>query len=334
MRNLIIAALGMLLLVSGALATGTGNEVLAVVDQETVGTCIVGANVFQGTTLDANLLGCDSVLEQNMFVQANGNDLVGMANFEDDDLFPGMGEEGEAGEGEGFVGNNFIQTGAMIFNSTGSDVGFQDIDLIANDNCGTIGNFSQMAIQMADSIGCDNNIFQDTDAIATDNSFTLGFTTQASLMDVCVEGIDNDIDQIATQDIFNTCLTRSSTSQQAVLTQDIVGCGNTNDLPDSDEDGQVSLQEILNSDLTNSQTLQAVSLNEQITGSDNAAGQFGYTIIDNSCFTNSIATQSIAERFASLGCDNIVDQDAVLENLDNSLVGGRLVQQTSINTNA
>lgn len=356
MRGLIIAALGLLMLVSAASATGTANSVISEVFQSSTGTCIVGANLAQATVLDANILGCDNDLEQFMDVEANDNSLLGN-NF--NGLFgtgegEGAGEgnstggegEGGAGEGENFMGMNFVQGGEMVFNATGSDnTGYQDVDLFANDNCQTFGNFSQMAIQTADAIGCDNDIFQDTDAYAgvipgieesSGNSFVRSNTQQASLLDICTVGDANDLDQHAEQDLFDNCFTNSAFTQQAVLTEDVWGCDNSNDLEIGDgetDHGQSSLQTVMDSDFTMSMGGQAVSLNWQATGSDNLAAQDGIELIDDSCFTGSIATQSITENLETLGCDNLVDQDALFVIDDNSMVGGRLAQSTVINTN-
>lgn len=365
MRGLIIAALGLLLLVSGAVATGSGNFVQSEVFQDSSGTCIVGANLAQATVLDANMLGCDNSLQQFMSVTADDNSLLGN-NF--NGLIGGEGEgagtgtgagegegnstgnstggEGGAGEGEFFMGMNFVQGGEMVFNATGSDnVGYQDVDLFANGNCQTFGNFSQMGIQRADAIGCDNNLFQDTDAYAgviadvpesSGNSFTMSNTQQASLLDICTVGDANDLDQHAEQDLFDNCLTHSSFTQQALLTQDVWGCNNSGDLEagaGENDHGQSSLQNVYDSSFTMSMGGQAVSENWQATGSDNMATQFGDELISDSCFTGAIATQSITENLETLGCDNAVDQDALFTIDDNSMVGGRLAQSTVIKTN-
>ncbi len=357
MRGLILAALGLLLLVSAASATGSGNAVISEVTQSSTGTCIVGANLAQATVLDTNLLGCDNLVDQQMFVTADGNDLIGMSSL--------MGEGGEGGEGntsgegsatsgeiadEGeFMGMNFVQGGEMVFNATGSDnIGYQDVDLNANENCQTFGNFSQMGIQTADAIGCDNLISQDTDTyagviptaeggpIGSPNDFVMSNTQQASLLNVCTVGDANDLDQHAEQDLFDSCVTTSTLSQQALLNADVWGCDNTNDVEvgqGETDHGQSSLQTIDDSSFLGSAVAQGVSENEQVLGSDNAFAQFGNTLIDDSCFTMGTASQSISETFATAGCGNAADQDATLSNVDNSIVGGRLAQQSTIDTN-
>ncbi len=361
MRGLILAALGMLLLVAAASAQDEdefGNVIIATANQEAIGSCITGANMAQVTTLDANLLGCDNEVVQDMFVTANGNDLIGTANFEGeegDEADEGdmgsvvAGEETEDGEGEFFNAMNFVQYGAMTFNGTGDDnVDFQDIDLNANENCFTFGNFSQLAVQTADAIGCGNDIFQDTDAyvgviptaegveIGSGNDFTMANVAQASLLDACTVG-GNDVDQHAEQDIFDNCVTQSSLTQEALLVQDVWGCDNTNDVSigiTGEDHFQDSLQVIENSDFNaGSKATQMVSLNEQVLGDDNVVAQFGETLIDDSCFTMGTATQSIGIKFVTAGCGDLVDQDATLSNIGNSITGGNLRQQSTINTN-
>ncbi len=355
MRNLIAMVCGLLLLVSAAAATGSNNNVNAIATLDTTGTCIVGANVVQSTVLDSFLLGCDNDIDQNMFLSAEDNSLVGLfgeENGEGDegaDMTNEGGEGGEAGEGEEeeFTGMNFLQSGKMVVNAIGSGaVDFQDIDIIADDNCQTMGNFTQFASQKADDIGCNNNIFQDSDVYAgaideilesEGNSIVRSDVTQAQILDACATGDNNDVDQHTEQDLFDSCLTNSRFVQEAMTTQNVMGCGNSNDLElglGETELGQSVLQVGDDSSFVDSTARQAVVLNEQATGSDNLVAQFGETVIDDDCMTLSTAVQSVSETFVSLGCDNVADQDAILENMGNSLVGGTLSQQSVINTNA
>lgn len=342
MRNLIAMVCGLLLLVSAAAATGSNNDVTAIATLDTTGTCIVGANVAQATTLDSFLFGCDNVVDQNMYLVADDNSLIGLMGEE-------SGEGGEAGEGEEgeFMGMNFIQQGIMMDNVTGSGANdFQDIDLIAVDNCQTLGNFTQFARQNADDVGCGNDIFQDSDVYAgaieeilgsEGNSLVDSDVTQAQVLDVCATGDDNDVDQHVEQDLFDSCLTTSRFVQEAMATQNVMGCYNSNDLEaglGETEHGQSILQVGDDSSLVDSIARQAVVLNEQATGSDNLVAQFGETVIDDDCMTMGTSAQSISETYLALGCDNAIDQDAILENIDNSIVGGTFSQQTVINTNA
>ncbi len=357
MRSLIAIVCGLLLLVSAAAATGSNNNVIAIATEESTGTCIVGANLVQSTVLDANLLGCDNDINQNMFLVADDNSLIGLTGLEGNEAGEGEGGEGgeggnntgEAGEGEEgeFMGMNFIQSGRMMINATGSGANdFQDIDLVAVDNCQTLGNFTQFASQTADDLGCDNDISQDSDVNAgaiegilgsAGNSMVRSDVMQAQILDVCAVGSNNDADQHAEQDLFDSCLTNSRLTQEAVATEDILGCDNSNDLEagiGETEHGQSILEIADDSSFTDSRARQSVSLNEQATGSGNLVAQFGETLLDDDCMTLGTAVQSISETFRTLGCDSTADQDAVLTNVDNSIVGGTLNQQTVINTNA
>jgi hypothetical protein len=325
---------------------------------ETTGTCIVGANVVQSSTLDSSLLGCDNDVNQNMFLAAEDNSLVGIEELMDEET--GAGDEGantadedgstsdEAGEGEEeFMGMNFIQSGIMTANVNGSGAtDFQDIDIIADENCQTLGNFTQFASQTANDIGCNNDIFQDSDVNAgaiegilesEGNSIVRSDVTQAQVLSASATGDSNDVDQHVEQDLFDSCLTTSRLVQEAMATENIVGCENSNDLEagvGETEHGQSILQVADDSSFVDSRARQVVSLNEQAIGSDNLVAQFGETLLDDDCMTMGTAVQSISETFESTGCGNTADQDAVLASVDNSLVGGTLTQQTVIKTNA
>lgn len=348
MKRLVVMFCGLLLLISAAAATGNDNEVSAVATIETSGTCIVGADVVQSSTLNSALLGCDNDVYQDMALASYDNSLIGLADEETGETGEGADMDNDTDDndtdeaGETFMGMNFIQSGVMNANVNGSGSNeFQDVDIIAAENCQTVGNFTQFASQTANDFGCSNDIFQDSDVIAGavecapesgGNSLVMSDATQAQAIVASTTGSYNDVDQYVEQFLSDSCLTTSGLVQEAMAAETIVGCDNSNDI--DEEEGQFILQIVDDTDFVGSRARQVVSENEQATGSDNLAAQFGETVLDDDCLTRSAAVQSISESFEATGCDNIADQDALLSNVDNSMVDGTLTQQATINTNA
>jgi hypothetical protein len=118
MRKFIALAVGLIMLVSAAAATGNENNINAQVYSEAVGNCVTGGvTVAQVTYTEADLIGNFNEAEQFQELSANDNCLTDSVDDDDvDSIFTQMGRQ------EAFA------------NGSSNDI-CQDVWLNANDNC-------------------------------------------------------------------------------------------------------------------------------------------------------------------------------------------------------
>lgn len=104
MKTLIKIALGFLLLVSAAAATGSSNSVVSDIYPEAIGNSITGdSNLAQVTNAASFVLGDNNDIDQTMYFTANGNCLTA-----------------DLGQ------TNFCQFGGMTANATGCENDLED----------------------------------------------------------------------------------------------------------------------------------------------------------------------------------------------------------------
>ncbi|MFB3766429.1 MAG: hypothetical protein ACE14P_14440 [Methanotrichaceae archaeon] len=305
MKTLIKIALGFLLLVSAAAATGNNNCVYTDVYQSASGNCITGGvNLAQITDASSFVLGNYNYVDQCLEIEANCNSLTASMDT-----------------------MNVAQRVDMVANATGCDNGlFQGADISLKDNCATDSNITQWAIQGADAIGSCNEINQWTESKIKDNCLTMGNMMQLSDFGVCATGNDNCIDQGLYQCASDNSLTGSSLWQQAAKVANVLGCYNVVDQGCNFQSAEYNC-------LTGSMLNQIICENAQITGNCNFAGQYA----DTSAFCNSLVNagmlQSINEEAIMEGCDNEIYQNVCLNTDENCMTGGMLTQSSVISSN-
>lgn len=320
MKNLIAIAVGMLLLVSAAAATGNDIGSIVSVSEETSGNCITGANLAQISEIDANLFGNGILAFQGVDLEIEDSSATGM-------------NDGRT---------NLFQMADMDLNDTGcGSIDSQYIEFAQGENCITVGNLTQIGMQGADVIGNDNYVDQSTQAFAgvweecevgeekgSPNFLTNSDLSQVSALDACVDGNYNYAEQELTQYASDNCLTTSRLSEQAAISADILGnynnpCGE-----------QEVIQGAAFNSLTGSVINEMASLDEQITGCDNDVNQYAFTGTYFNCLTDSTVLQNNNIIFRTLGNENFACQSAELISDYNSATFGHIVQQSVINTNA
>lgn len=315
MKTLIKMALGFLLLVSAAAATGDSNSVVATAYEEAIGNCITGdASMAQVTEAASFVLGSNNNIDQDLYFTANGNSLTDSGAMDADD------EDFDTG---------FAQVGQMVANATGCYNGV-DQDIILDAACDklTDSSLSQWAVQGADAVGDSNRLFQKTQAFALNDCLT-SFSTlqQVSAFDICAVGSSNYVDQFLNQQASDNCLTVSDLSQYAEKIVNILGDDN-------------SVYQNCNFETADKNCLTAGSAlsqvlreNAQITGCDNTAIQ--KSKID--AFCNTLTTgdllQAINEKAVMAGSKNSITQDVWLYTKGNSITGGKLSQISTIVSN-
>ncbi len=315
MRSFIAVALGLLLLISAAVAQGNDNIARITVNEETTGMLITGANIAQMDDLDANLMGNNIFANQVVGLMIEDGNLIGQSNGK----------------------TNAIQVADLMLNDTGNaNDDSQSVGLAQVENDLTIGNITQITMLEADDIGNENSIDQTAHAstgtffgLPGPNSLTNSELRQTSVLDACVNGNSNNAIQETNQFITDDILTSSNLYEQASINANILG--NENNLGIG---GQGVFQIADNNLLTNSWANQAICLDEQITGNSNDISQLARPYFFANLLTTSTALQSIDMKTEVLGSGNIIDQNADLISESNSAVGGHIVQTTDIETNS
>ncbi len=309
MKTLIKIALGFLLLVSAAAATGNWNCENVNICQDATGNCITGdVNLAQITDASSFVLGSDNSVDQCMGLSA------------DDNCLTGVGEQ-----------SNLCQRGDLTANATGcyNDLE-QGVDFSAYENCLTDSNMTQWGMQAGDAVGSCNDISQYAAADACDNCLTMSDQKQISDFEVCATGDSNCVDQCLYQEASDNCLTTSCLWQQTAKVVDILGCDNS---VYQDNNLQYADYNCMTGSLLN----QVICENAQVTGSCNEVDQGACSAMEtdacNNCLTNAGMLQSINSQAVVEGCNNYVNHNVYLDTDCNSLTGGMLTQMSTINSN-
>lgn len=320
MKNLLALAIGLLLLVSAAAATGNYNSNSVCVSEEMSGNCITGASVGQVVKMDANILGSNIQAGQTVDLQMEDSCLTGL-------------NDGRT---------NSLQMVDMMLNDTGcNNIDNQYVEFAQGDNCVTIGNITQMAIEKADNIGSNNYIDQCSKAFAgvyedaeqaecgSPNCLTNSNLMQVQVLSACLTGDYNAIIQEDDQYATDNCLTSSKLYEQVSENANILGCNNGNVV----DPYQSACQNADNNCLANSLMSEIISQDVQIIGDYNGACQNAYTDNQGNCLTSSTSQQSIDMSIKEMGCNNFVSQTVSQQSGGNCVTGGNIAQQSSVNNN-
>jgi hypothetical protein len=164
MRSLIAIALGLLILVSAAAATGNYNDVWVEVYSEAEDNCIVDATLAQVTDESAFVFGNYNYVAQDADLYANCNALTGFGwNY-------GFGEP---------EGPEISQIAIQVANTIGSyNDAFQFAETSAFDNCLVNGGLDQSITELAEEFGNNNQVNQCIDLYTDYNSITDGALIQ------------------------------------------------------------------------------------------------------------------------------------------------------------
>ena len=315
MRSLITIVFGLMLLVSTAASQGNGNTGIVMINEETTGMLIAGANVVQMADVDANLMG-NNIL---------ANQIVGL-RIEDGDI---------TGQSDGKT--NAIQVADLILNDTGNaNVDSQSVGIAQVENDITIGNITQMTVLQANDIGNENVVDQSSSSSAgiffgfvEPNLLVNSELKQTSILNACVNGNTNNAVQEADQFIVDNTLTNSKIYEHADINANILGNENNLGL------GRQGIFQIAGDNLlTSSWASQRVFLDEQSSGNLNDVSQLGRSFFFDNMLTTSTALQSIDAKARVSGNDNTVDQNVDLISGGNNAVDGRITQIADIETNS
>lgn len=336
MKRIGTLAVGLVLLISAAAATGNGNTVSVDINQEVSGICITEGEIDQSTFAYSSVCGNYNEVDQEIDLYAEDSSLVGPSG-------PWGPEYLEAQQSDmpiiGASPATFSQEAAMIGNVTGSDNEVeQHIDLDSSKNCMTLGAFHGLgqtvfmgSFQEAEVVGCENKVEQDTYTDLDCNSITMAHLGQTSELLALVEGSSNEMEQEADQEVEENCIVNQDPYVLGWLNQEIetISCvlGSENEIETETE------QEACLNSLTNSVLQQSTKQAVGVTGSYNfldeiEAKQYAY----ENCLVNGRVRQSIDQGASVLGCDNGMEQNIVQSSEGNSVVGGNIVQTTSVNS--
>ncbi len=311
MREFVAVALGLLLLLSTAAAMGNDNIATVTVNEETTGMSIIGANLAQISDTDAYLLGNDIFADQAVDMSIANSFLTGL------------------GDGK----TNDVQMADLYIHDTGNDnIDSQSVEFIQGTNPLTIGNISQTTVLEANDKGNGNLIDQTAIAYFAfrfSNLLTNSEMGEASVLDACVNGNNNNAIQETNQFATENRLTNSKLYEQAAISSSILG--NENNLNGG---SQFTIQLADFNHLTSSRSNELICLDERIAGNNNDAIQFAITDIFENDLTASTVFQNIDVMVRELGNDNFVDQNVNFLSEGNSIVGGRILQETDIETNS
>jgi hypothetical protein len=295
MKKLIVLAIGLVLFVSAAAATGVGNSINTEICSEAEGNCVTGdITLAQIASTTADITGCNNAANQYQDLYANDNCLT------------------DSGTDEGSM---FAQMGTQEATVTSYDkVVNQDISLNAEENCFVNSDLTQAAKQATTS-----GVTQTTDVCASYNDATGSSIMQLS--DVLTRGTT-----VVDQKVGYNCLVDSAIAQVADIDSSNSGFNNVIK--------QTSIQDAQCNDLVRSALAQYNYLVLTNVGNSNSLSQLAEAFSDDNCLVDATVSQRINETVESLGCDNIVEQDVTLVNEDNSITGGSLVQRSIVNSSA
>jgi len=337
MKRIGTLAVGLVLLISAAAAAGNGNTVSVDINQEVSGICITEGEMDQITFAYSSVSGNDNEVDQEIDLYMDDSSLVGPEG-------PWGPEYVEAQQsGIPIVGASpatFSQEAAMIGNVTGNENEVeQRIDLDSSENCMTLGAFHGLGqtvfmggFQEAEVIGCENDVEQETYGDLYGNSITMAHIRQTSELLALVEGSSNEMEQEADQEAEENCVVNQDPYVWGWLIQEIESTagvlGSENEIETEAE--QVACLNSLTDSVLQQSTKQAIG----VTGSYNhldeiEAGQYAY----ENCLVDGRLVQSIEQGASAAGCNNDIEQNIVSSSEGNSVVGGSIMQMTSVDSN-
>lgn len=315
MKYLTSIAVGILLLVSAAAATGNNIDAIVAVSSEISGMAVTGASVGQVTNMEANLFGNDICADQFVDIEIEDSCLTGFDNGRTNDF----------------------QMVDLMLNSTGcGNYDSQYVEFAQGENCMTVGNITQMAFETIDDTGNGNIVGQsssafigvwecDEEEFGSPNCLTNSELSQVQALDACVTGDINIVCQDDDQFATDNALTNSKLYEQVAENVNLYGCENAA--------SQVAIQNADFNCLTDSVANKMISLDIQALGDCNVGEQFAIEENEGNSLTQSTELQNINMAIKQLGCANQVSQYATLELEDNCVTLGHIAQQTFINTN-
>jgi len=315
MRSQITIAFGLMLLVSTAAAQGNGNTGIVMINEETSGMLITGANIAQMADIDADLIGNDILANQIVGLRIEDGDITGLGNGE----------------------TNAIQVADLMLNDTGNtNVDFQSVGIAQVENDLAMGNITQMTVLQADDMGNENVVDQSSSSsigiffgFIEPNSLANSELKQISILNAYVKGNTNNAVQGANQFIIDNTLTNSKLYQHADINANILGNENNLGL------GRQGIFQIAGDNLlTSSWASQQVFLDVQSSGNLNDVSQLGRPFFFDNMLTMSTALQSIDLKARTSGNGNIADQNVDLINEGNNAVDGRITQIADIETHS
>ncbi len=315
MRSLITIAFGLMLLVSTAAAQGNGNTGIVMINEETSGMLITGADTAQIADIDANLMGNDILANQIVGLRIEDGDIVGQGNGE----------------------TNAIQVADLMLNDTGNaNVDSQLVGTAQVENDLTIGNITQITVLQADDMGNENVVDQSSSSaigiffgFIEPNSLANSKLKQTSILNAYVNGNTNNAVQEVDQFIIDNTLTSSKLYEHADINANIIGNENNLGL------GRQGVFQIAGDNLlTRSWASQQVFLDVQSSGNLNDVSQLGRPFFFDNTLTMSTALQNIDMETGTSGNGNIVDQNADLTSGGNNAVNGHITQIADIETNS
>lgn len=302
MKRIVTLAVGLVLLISAAAATGNENMVNVDIDQDISDMCITYGLTEQTTFAYSSVLGSYNDVDQEIDLNAEDCSLVGPSGPWGVEYLEQLQSDNPI---VGASPAKFSQEAAMIGNATGSNNEIdQHIDLDADENCMTLGAFHGLGqtvftggFQEAQVVGCDNDIDQETYADLFGNSITMADLGQTSELLSFVEGSANMIDQQADQEIGDNC----------IVNQDPYVLGRLN------------------------QEIEAMA---SVLGSENEIEMTPEQCAYENSLVNGRLIQSICQAASAFGYYNNIEQNVDQNSEGNSVVGGSIVQRTDVDSNA
>jgi hypothetical protein len=310
MKALLAIALGLMLLVSGAIATGNGNIGTVNINTYVSANCLTEASFAQIGDVNGNFIGNSLQGAQTMAFVGTDNVITG---FNPDETFA-------------------LQKGIMDLTDSGcSNIDTQAETFLVAENCLTVGNINQILCQSADIFGDDNKMTQNSVGASFENTLTGSEIGQISGLSAGIGGSSNNMLQSDTLTAAQNCMAGSSITEVASINADISGCGNldTGEL----NSAQVAIETAALNKMTNGLGQQSVGLDVQSIGSENLLAQFGTEGLFTNCVVDGMVIQNIDAEALSTGCFNEISHVIDAENFESCITGGIVLQDVSVSTN-
>jgi hypothetical protein len=210
---------------------GNDNEVDQYMDLIVTDNCLTNSLTGDGSTFaqmgtqDATATGCDKVLNQDIWLNANDN------SFVNSDLSQAALQDATGSA------TQITRTCARENTATASDIvqlsdlmargkSDQEVDQKVGYNCLTGSSIGQQVVMDYIATGCANAAYQDSLQYARYNSLTMSAIMQSNCISSAITGNDNNVEQLADAYSDDNCLTNARIVQNINEIAESLGCNN------------------------------------------------------------------------------------------------------------
>jgi hypothetical protein len=210
---------------------GNDNEVDQYMDLIATDNCLTNSLIGDGSifaqmgTQDATATGCDKVLNQDIWLNANDNSFVNsdLTQAALQDTTSSVTQTTEVCASHNTATTSDI---AQLSDLMSRGKSTQEVDQKVEYNCLTGSSIGQQVVMDSIASGCANAAYQDSLQYAWYNSLTMSEIMQSNWISSVITGNDNIVEQLADAYSDDNCLTNATTVQNINEIAESLGCDN------------------------------------------------------------------------------------------------------------